>query len=419
MNCADAREAILHRALGEEAGEVEGHLGTCEACREDAARVRAFLGRLRGIAVDGPSPGFQARVLARLSESQARGRILPPLMDLLSRSGLARFAAALLVLQGVAFPVLAALLVLREEKPVPPRIGIERPGEPIPGSTPEPSRPLSLPGWEEDLDPGAPLRLPERARRLIDRRNLDDAGRSALLSRRGGADWVEEHLSRALARLRLDSDAFEDPARIAFVYLALLESRSQPGEGPDGARLADLYARLAPHAKAGEIPALYALWEGFLAGAVPAQPPPQGFHEMRPPRALQGFREMRPPRAGLEAALALRLLRDADEVEIPVEPLPGTAERFASLVRAGAREEWAAGLLAFGTGVTPAGAPGEPDFLAGPLEAAFAARGHFSAGSAPPPFADALRRAAEEGRLATLRPEEAALLLEAYFSSGP
>ena len=131
MNCADAREAILHRALGEGAGEVEGHLGACEPCRVEAARVGAFLARLRNIAVEGPAPGFEARVLARSSATQVRGRILPTLMDVLSRSGLARFAAALLVLQGLAFPVLAALLVLREERPVAPRIGIERPEQPV------------------------------------------------------------------------------------------------------------------------------------------------------------------------------------------------------------------------------------------------------------------------------------------------
>ncbi len=407
MNCAEAREVILHRALGETGGEVEGHLGTCGACREDAVRVTAFLARLRGLFVEGPSPGFEARVLARLSKSQVRGRILPTLRDLLAGSGVARFAAALLVLQGVAFPVLAALLVLREDRPEPPRIGVERPGGPIPDPAPESARPFSLPGKEEEIDPGSPLRLHERARRLIDRRHLDDAGRSVLLSRRGGAGWVEEHLSLALSRLRLDPDAFADPARLAFVYLALLDARPRPADGPDAARLADLSARLAPRAKAGEIAALYALWEGFLAGAASAQSLPQG------------FREMRPPRAGLEAALALRLLRDADEVEIPVDSFPGGAEGFSSLVRAGARGEWVSGLIAFASGVAPAGGPGDPDFLGVPLEAAFALRGHLSAAAGPPPFGGALRRAAEEGRLATLRPEEAALLLEAYFSSGP
>ncbi|HET6203707.1 MAG TPA: zf-HC2 domain-containing protein [Planctomycetota bacterium] len=404
MSCAGSEESLVHRALGElgdeEARALEAHLAACGACREEAARADSFLARLRRIEVPGPSHGFEARTVGRLASATRRERVLPFLRDLLGRSAAARVAAALLLIQAIGLPVLAMLLVVRDERPATPEIGYERRGEPLPERDPEP--PVPIPGVEEG-EPGAPLAFFERIRGLVQRRSADASERASLLARRRGGPWVEEELSRALARLRLDPAAFGDPARTPFVYLALVGARPHPGAGPDAARLADLAARLAPRARAGEVAPLYALWEGFLAGIGSPEP------------ILVGLKGMRNPAGALEAALALRLVRDAEEVEAIEASDAPEVEELAARIRSGSRPEWGPGLLAFGQGNEPGEAPLAPDLRAAPLETAFAARGLLEKREGPHPLGAALERVAREGRFPLLGAEAAALLLETYY----
>lgn len=78
MNCLDWEERIaLHAGgdlVGEEAAEVERHVGDCAACQVFWSGLRETLGELRDVHAEGPEPAHFVTVRAGVMAEIERGR---------------------------------------------------------------------------------------------------------------------------------------------------------------------------------------------------------------------------------------------------------------------------------------------------------------------------------------------------------
>jgi anti-sigma factor RsiW len=98
MECEEVRGVLEACSTGEleasASGEVERHLGSCEACRREFVRLRQLAAFLRGTPAPPVPEGFAAAVLARAGRGASLGgwRASSPLM---------RVAAALVVAAGL------------------------------------------------------------------------------------------------------------------------------------------------------------------------------------------------------------------------------------------------------------------------------------------------------------------------------
>ena len=117
MNCADHGEDLVALALGQggpaEASEIERHLESCAACRDELAATRRLIVVARGEAAPEPSADGERRLLAALRAeraSPAAGVPEPPPASLhAGRRRLARIVAIALPLAAAAAVMIAVL----------------------------------------------------------------------------------------------------------------------------------------------------------------------------------------------------------------------------------------------------------------------------------------------------------------------
>jgi anti-sigma factor RsiW len=101
MNCKSMEKSLVTyldgKASGSERRSVEAHLAVCAECHERAEQFRLLFGVLDEWQAPPPSPGFDAAVRARVTQSQARGSFWAWLMP----SPRAAFALTAVVLLSV------------------------------------------------------------------------------------------------------------------------------------------------------------------------------------------------------------------------------------------------------------------------------------------------------------------------------
>lgn len=71
MQCEKVREKLAEYDLGEEGAEIEEHLRSCAACREELEALRRADGLLRGLSAPAAPEGLWARVEPRLTAREA------------------------------------------------------------------------------------------------------------------------------------------------------------------------------------------------------------------------------------------------------------------------------------------------------------------------------------------------------------